>query len=278
MLKPLVTLLRVMVFVAAGLALGELATSLVSHVSYFSETQGVALIALDWSCRLVAVLLVTIVFVLLVDDRSVHVRLARGPLSALFAGLVIGALLVGVPVVYLVSQNYSAIGVFTLPDGFWLWIAVLALAAAVQTLFAYGYVYSVVSAHHGVVLALIVSTLVSFGLGWFSGLVPKTSWGSADAVALSLLLALATVMWDGVIAPAAIRFAVYLIGGMGLGVVTLPEAAPAVIGMTALQPAGTMGALALDRGWLFLLVSGVLCLLMLVHLAVHGRLGRAVAR
>ncbi len=273
MLKSLVTLLRIGLFLAASIVLGRLAVSLVPHIGYFAQVQGTTSILLDWCCRLGAVILATIVFALLVDDRSVRVGFAHAPVAGLLSGLLIGVLLVGAPIAYLVSQGYIALGTPVLPDGFWPWVAVVALIAATQTLYAYGYVYSLVRSRHNAPFALIASALVFLGLSWFSGMVPKTPWGIADAAVLAATLALATSAWGGVACPAAIRFTLYLVGGMGLGVVTLPEATPVVVTVTALQPAGAMGALALDQGWLLPIACAAVCLLMVIRLAVRKRHG-----
>ncbi len=203
---------------AALFALWALAVSFIPDV----PTENPALTQLWREFAPFAVLAaLTALFILAFDREKLKIDLISGGAAKLAFCFLTGAALVGVPVIALTwlkiikffGRNY----IDTMP----VWFLALLINTAAQELFVRGYIYKLLRRDFNPLAALTVTTAVftAFRFGIFqAGIISILS-----VIMLNVILTLIYELTDSLAASALAHFAWNLIGGMGIGVILIPD-------------------------------------------------------
>jgi membrane protease YdiL (CAAX protease family) len=109
---------------------------------------------------LLLILLLTAVFIFLIEKRKVAIQMVSRPLGNTLAGLLTGAFLVSAVVGILIFSGVLSIvdkkSIALLP----LWMAALFLNAVMQELFVRGYIFSLLQKNYNSLTAVLITTVI----------------------------------------------------------------------------------------------------------------------
>lgn len=113
---------------------------------------------------LLAVILITIVFVRFIDKNKVKIRyIGKNPLQEIFFGGIIGITWIGIVILILFSTSSLKIEGKNSVPMLGIWVIALVLNAFMQELLIRGYMYELIKKEYNTVSAIIVTTVIFVG-------------------------------------------------------------------------------------------------------------------
>lgn len=184
------------------------------------HTNSQAYLRLWWEFTpLVVVVLLSVVFVFIVEKGKITIPVAPRFLKSSLIGMVLGVLWLGsVVTVFLLTKTMNIQGQNSV-DYIWIWILASLLNVAMQELLVRGYLYQLWKQKYNVIVATILTTIlftVMHGGAFEAGMIPVI-----NVISMSLFVTLLLEYTGTIVAPIIIHFIWNTVGAIILGGVSL---------------------------------------------------------
>lgn len=168
---------------------------------------------------MLGVLLVTGVFVLVVEKKSISVSIVRNPVRNITYGLVLGCIWVGVSLLSLVFMGYINFGEKNNIAYIWIWFISVILNAVMQEYLVRGYLFSLFKEVFNAATSVIITTILftaMHGSAFEAGLIAVL-----NVITMSVFASLLLIYTESLLAPIIVHFLWNGIGGIVFGIVHL---------------------------------------------------------
>jgi membrane protease YdiL (CAAX protease family) len=175
---------------------------------------------------MLGVLLGTVVFVMVVEKKSIRVSIVRNPVRNISYGLALGCLLLGVSLLFLVLMGYINVGEKNTIPYIWVWFISIILNAVTQEYLVRGYLFSLFKEAFNAAASVIITTVIftaMHGSAFEAGIIAVL-----NVMTMSVLASLLLLYTESLLAPIIVHILWNGIGGIVFGVVSLDGGYPSL--------------------------------------------------
>lgn len=173
---------------------------------------------------LIAIVLLTVIFIVIVERGKIKVPVALNFLKNIFEGLLIGIIWLGAVYVVLLWTGVMSIDGRNVVNDIWIWILASLINVMMQELLVRGYLYQLWKQKYHMVTAMVITTIlftVMHGGAFEAGLIPVL-----NIVTMSIFMTLLLEYTGTIVAPIIAHFIWNTVGGIIFGGVSLAEDYP----------------------------------------------------
>jgi membrane protease YdiL (CAAX protease family) len=206
------------------------------------------------------VVAVTVIFVRIIDKKSITVVISKHWLRDTVMGVATGAMWIGVALLTLKLMGILTIGGKAAVPFLVVFVVALLLNAVTQELLVRGYLFSYLARKHGTLAAIVPTTLLftllhggAFGAGIIAVL---------NVVTASVFLSLMLLYTDGLWATILVHFVWNLIGGLIFGLVSLGDSVSVFHGLLTGGSLLAGGGAKVEGSIVVMVLNIVLCVIV----------------
>ncbi|MCA1781964.1 MAG: CPBP family intramembrane metalloprotease [Intrasporangiaceae bacterium] len=170
---------------------------------------------------LVLTVILTYLFVVVIDKGRVQVTMSRYPLRDTFLGVGVGMVWVATVSLVLWRAGFLSVEATITTDLFGVYALALLANTWTQELLVHGYVFSYLQGKHTTTVAVIVTTVLFAAL--HAGALSAGVLPTLNVLATGVFFAALLIASKGIWLPVLVHFSWNLLGGMVLGLVVLGE-------------------------------------------------------
>jgi len=222
--KHLVTFGKIIGFIASWILLVALCSlPALDQFSFLSNNS--ALLRLWWELLpMLGTLLITGVFVWLIEKNRIKISLTKNPLKNTLLGLILGCAWLGGTLLFLFLIGVLRLGDNNTISYLTIWFLAALLNVIMQEYLVRGYLFSLLNKQYNTVVAVIITTI--FFTAMHGGAFEAGIVAVLNVVTMNVFVSLLCVYTESLLAPIIVHFIWNGIGCIVFGVVSLAEDYP----------------------------------------------------